>query len=108
MEKDNFPLEHQDFNENNPHPTVYVNYSDIITSIYLNKEDITFLWFIPITYASQALVGYLNYATFNRRNNYYKKIASALKAYKNCKEALREIKDCKLVWEGRRNIAQYS
>lgn len=107
-EKDNFPLEFQKHDGNNPHPTVYIQYQDIITSIYLNENDFTFLWFIPISYLSQAMVGYLNYATLNRRNNYYKEIPSAKKAYNNCKEALKEVKDCKLIYEGVRNNAQYS
>lgn len=99
MEKeDNFPLEYQD--SNTSQPTVYVQYQDIITSIYLSEKEFTFLWFVPITYISKAMVGYFNYGSLNRRNNFYHEIPSARKAYLNCKEALKEVKDCKLVWGG--------
>lgn len=108
MEKDNFPLEFQKYDKNNPHPTVYVTYSDIVTAIYSVGKDFTFLWYIPVSYSFQAMVGYLNYATLRRRNNYYKEIQPAKQAYDNCKEALKEIKGCKLVWEGIRNDAQNS
>lgn len=107
-EEDNFPLEFQKYDENNSHPTVYIQYSDIITSIYLTEKDFIFLWFIPVHYLSQAMVGYLNYNTSNRRNNFYREILPAKKAYNDCKEALKEVKDCKLIYEGVRNNAQNS